>query len=253
MIDRNLMIIPCILILLLGTVGCEKAEESEGNSGTIDFLVACGQATAGTEFGATIAAIKDNFEGETCDELKNAILASESISFPNQNIINISMFAEFTHLTSVNFSGNAIYDIRALGAMKKLTLLNLGSNLIADISYIAELTELETLQLDDNGITETQTLLAMSKLQYLDLSSNTKLGDISVVSTMPELTFLNIKNTSIENVLAVRDLENLVNFDFSDTPLTTGQVTKTEDNCPKDTAKSQIVKTRCTIAVVTTQ
>jgi internalin A len=116
-----------------------------------------------------------------------------------------------TRLTSLNLWGNEIGDkgAAALAALTQLTSLNLRRNAIGDkgAAALAALTQLTSLNLVVNAIGDkgAAALAALTQLNWLDLQEN-PVVDTTPFATMRRLTFLNLKNTKVQDLSPLRPL-----------------------------------------------
>lgn len=103
----------------------------------------------------------------------------------NKNINDLRVLSNFTSLTTLELSGNAIIDINPLANLTNLSTLHLQSNCIMDISPLADLTNLTDLFLQNNEIVDASPLSNLTNLEYANLLNNPGL-DKSTLENLPE-------------------------------------------------------------------
>ncbi len=110
----------------------------------------------------------------------------------NKGLTEISLLQEFTFLTQLNLSGNAISVISPLANLTQLTLLDISNNAVSDITAVA----------------------GLSKLTELDILGN-KIQDVSSLSSLTELTILRMNRNYISKIDAVKSLSGLIELDVA--------------------------------------
>lgn len=129
---------------------------------------------------------------------------------------DISILANFTHLSELDLGQNSITDLSPLAALTELRMLDLSDNPFIDLSPLSTLKNLTDLELDGNHLTE-QTdfspLLALSQLQSLDLSRNW-IGDRSLetIARLTTLTNLDVSYNRITDISPLTTLPNLIHL-----------------------------------------
>jgi hypothetical protein len=134
-------------------------------------------------------------------------------SYSYGKLSDISILANFTHLTELDLGQNSITDLSPLAALTELRVLDLSDNPITDLSPLSTLKNLTDLKLDGNHLTQ-QTdfspLLALTQLQSLDLSRNL-IGDRSL-ETIAQLTTLKNLDVSYNRITDISPLTTLPNL-----------------------------------------
>ncbi|EJG4230922.1 LapB repeat-containing protein [Listeria monocytogenes] len=149
----------------------------------------------------------------TMDNLPD--LTYVNLSF--NRIPSLAPIGDLPNLETLIVSDNNSY-LRSLGTMDgvpKLRILDLQNNYLnytgteGNLSSLSDLTNLTELNLRNNVyIDDISGLSTLSRLIYLNLDSN-KIEDISALSNLTNLQELTLENNKIENISALSDLENL--------------------------------------------
>jgi Leucine-rich repeat (LRR) protein len=79
---------------------------------------------------------------------------------------------------------------------------------------------LESIWIVQNELTDLNALTGCKKLKKLCLDMNYKLTDISGVSGLPELEYLNINETNVNDLGALKDCISLQELKINDTKIT---------------------------------
>ncbi|EHP8613757.1 TPA: LapB repeat-containing protein [Listeria monocytogenes] len=163
----------------------------------------------------------------------------ETFYAQNNLITNIGTMDNLPELTYVDLSFNRIPSLAPIGDLPKLEILKVTDNYSylrslgtmdgvsklrnlelqnnylnytgteGNLSALSDLTNLTELNLRDNGyISDISGLSTLSRLIYLNLDSN-KIKDISALSNLTTLQELTLENNQIEDISALSDLDNL--------------------------------------------
>jgi internalin A len=99
--------------------------------------------------------------------------------------------------------------------LERITELYLGYNLVDDLSSLSGLTNLTRVILTSNsGFSDLTPLSTLSDLYWLDLSYNA-LSDITPLSTLTNLTYLDLEGTGLADISPLSTWINLDNLDLS--------------------------------------
>ncbi|EPS7094146.1 LapB repeat-containing protein [Listeria monocytogenes] len=163
----------------------------------------------------------------------------ETFYAQNNLITNIGTMDNLPELTYVDLSFNRIPSLAPIGDLPKLEILKVTDNYSylrslgtmdgvsklrnlelqnnylnytgteGNLSALSDLTNLTELNLRDNVyISDISGLSTLSRLIYLNLDSN-KIKDISALSNLTTLQELTLENNQIEDISALSDLDNL--------------------------------------------
>ena len=105
------------------------------------------------------------------------------------------------NLRVLDLSDNQIENLTPLQGLKKLQKLNLRENRVRDITALAEMKQLTYLNLHSNE--DIQDLTPLKNLTMLNslILRNVPIGDqVSILTNLNRLTYLNIRHTSIRNI-----------------------------------------------------
>ena len=117
--------------------------------------------------------------------------------------------AEMATLTSLEAQDKEIRDLTGLEFATGLTTLNLGGEL-----YSWSTSGEVTLRLDNNAISDVSPLSSLTKLTWLNLSGN-DISDFSPLSNLTNLTTLTLINTTISNLLPLTNLTSLTDLNLA--------------------------------------
>ena len=140
--------------------------------------------------------------------------------FLNENrISNVAPLSGLTILTELYLDNNQISDISPLAGLTQLTWLYLHYNRISDISALSAMTQLTNLYLFDNRISDISALSEMIEMRELALHNNSQFDDnegfvggivdVSPLSGLTKLTYLQLGSNQISNISALSGLINL--------------------------------------------
>lgn len=125
-------------------------------------------------------------------------------------ISDISVLADKVKLEALELRGNeGLTDISALANLKELTQLNLDYNDIEDFSYLKDKTKMRDLSLWETGMTSLDFMSEMTELENLQIGRDPIGGDISVLSRMTKLKWINLCSLGIADISPLKDLKEL--------------------------------------------
>lgn len=132
------------------------------------------------------------------------------------SIYDISPICNLKKLENLKLSSAFINDISSIERLSGLKKLNLYNNMISDISALKNLINIEELYLGGNDyLSDISPIAELSKLKKLDLCSNSyscpsnPRFDISVLSKLTYLEYLNLDGNSITDISSLSSLHNL--------------------------------------------
>jgi len=100
-------------------------------------------------------------------------------------------------LTELSVSGNPIGDLSALGQLSQLKCLEI-AHIKADTAFLSELTKLTTLNAEDCGITDISFITVLSELEYLNLNNNSIGNNFPQTFYYTRLKTLCLQNNGID-------------------------------------------------------
>lgn len=136
----------------------------------------------------------------------------------NNDISTIDQLAACTALQTLNLASNSNIknNNTAISQLPSLRTLNLSNTGMTNLNFLKELKstnddlQLTILDLSDNGLTSINEVESITTLQSLAIA-NEKLTDknISILSSLTNLTTLNMNGNQIENIDALKNLNQL--------------------------------------------
>ncbi|PKM75968.1 MAG: hypothetical protein CVU90_14780 [Firmicutes bacterium HGW-Firmicutes-15] len=146
----------------------------------------------------------------------SALTNLKYLSIEDNDIINISPVENLVNLEALDFGGNQVTDISALDGLDGLKNLSMWDNPVANvdtaIEVIADMTNMEELHIDNMGsptkLGSLSALSSMSNLTSLWATGN-QISDISALSGKSSFVDLHLDNNSIVNIGALSGLTNL--------------------------------------------
>ena len=132
-----------------------------------------------------------------------------------EHLSDLSPLSGLTELWELDLSGNLLSDLSPLSGLTGLRILDLHKNYIWDLSPLSGLTDLQWLFLNGNYISDLSPLSGLNSLVLLFLSDNFILSDISVLSNMPHLFSLELRDNAISDVSPLSGLPKLFRLSLS--------------------------------------
>jgi len=128
---------------------------------------------------------------------------------------NVSSFYYYNRW--LNLDQEYLVDLSPIKGNDKLEHLSLQDNYIEDISFLEGLSNLTSLNLSQNKIESIKAISSLKKLESLDLRNNYNsdpdysniVEDISPLSGLTELGYLNLDNLSIKDIKPLKTLKKL--------------------------------------------
>ena len=127
--------------------------------------------------------------------------------------------AKVNDITEINLEDKKIVNITGIEKLTALTNVNLGKNQITDITPLSSLPLLKKLKLNDNenlGGNIATVLSGKAGIESLNIS-NTRLSNISFISTMTGLKELEMANGTYNSLEYIESLNTLTKLDISNT------------------------------------
>ena len=168
-----------------------------------------------------------------------------TLDLVGRSLTDISAVSSLTNLTTLTLRGSSLTDISAVSSLTNLTTLDLERSGVTDISALSGLTNLKTLYLSGQNITDISALSGLTNLKTLNLSffpsgavglgsltcqaigswslewnstttsnplTTPRLLNISALSGLTNLTWLNLSGQNITDISALSRLTNLTHL-----------------------------------------
>ncbi len=132
-----------------------------------------------------------------------------TLSNNNLESDDIAVLADKVYLTYLSLNNNNLTDISALNKLTALTELRLQCNNISDITALKKMTSMKKLYLGENQIYNIDSLDTLTFLETLYLNANAGITDISSLRNLTVMQVLNISNCSINQIGDLRNMTNL--------------------------------------------
>ena len=152
-------------------------------------------------------------------QLKKVILSDGSVTIggvyeETNNITDISALVNCTNLECLSIGDSEISDLSPISDMKNLKELYLQLDNNINLNDIANITSLKILNLHGAQVTNISALSELVNLEKLTLGARwykwaNKIQDISALTNMQNLTYLDLSFTSVENIDILSNLTNL--------------------------------------------
>lgn len=158
-----------------------------------------------------------NVSAKKCGITDISTLTNKAISYlylDDNEISDISSFANFEALRHLEICNNKITDISALEDRKLLSTLYLDGNQITDISALATTPSLSWLQISDNQISSLAPLSNAEQLGYLYVNRN-KLTSLDGLENALKLKILQATENQIENINGIINCTILEQFNIN--------------------------------------
>ncbi len=142
----------------------------------------------------------------------------KQVTIGNYNIYDISAIGTMPNLEELSLGGNIddpTQQIKSLEPLKRLSnlkVLAFSNIIIPDTTLIGEFKNLENLSLAKCGIKNISSLSKLDKLTYLNLNNNS-IKDITPISKLKELKIVYLDYNQIEDVSSLANL-NTDNLEF---------------------------------------
>lgn len=121
----------------------------------------------------------------------------KTLNLEGKNLMDITELQSLHTLKNLYLGNNQIIDISPLESFSNLKKLYLNSNLITDLLPLKSMYQLEILLLQDNNIENIRPISGLYNLKHLDISNNPALSDVTALSDLTNLKFLNLIGTSV--------------------------------------------------------
>ncbi|MBC8930266.1 hypothetical protein IAI15_28135, partial [Escherichia coli] len=141
----------------------------------------------------------------------------ETFNAQTNLITNIGTMDNLPDLTYVNLSFNRIPSLAPIGDLPNLETLIVSDNnsYLRSLGTMDGVSKLRNLELQNNYLNYTVTegnlsaLSDLTNLTELNLRNNVYIDDISGLSTLSRLIYLNLDSNKIEDISALSNLTNL--------------------------------------------
>ena len=132
----------------------------------------------------------------------------KELDVEKNTVSDVSPLSGLTNLEMLDIRGNRVDDISALSSLTSMKELYLSDNRIQDISAVSEMPDLWYLSMNNNPVEDLSPVEGRDILSTLCLSG-TAVTDIRVVTRLPGLSYLDVRNcSSIRDRAPLRQLKN---------------------------------------------
>ena len=127
----------------------------------------------------------------------------------DSEISDLTGLEHATNLKVFSACGNQISDLSPLSTLIQIEGLSLCGNPISDISPLSGLINLKSLDLGLNPTADVSPLRNLTKLEILNIGGGGRITDITALSNLVELHYLNADRNRISDVRPLAGLKNL--------------------------------------------
>ena len=132
----------------------------------------------------------------------------KELDVEKNTVSDVSPLSGLTNLEMLDIRGNRVDDISALSSLTSMKELYLSDNRIQDISAVSEMPDLWYLSMNNNPVEDLSPVEGRDILSTLCLSG-TDVTDVRVVTRLPKLSYLDVRNcSSIRDRAPLRQLKN---------------------------------------------
>ena len=155
----------------------------------------------------------------------------------DNKISNLDPVSNLINLKELFCDQNNIRDFSALSGLINLEKLSIGNNevLQIDLSIFENLTKLISFSAPWCGIDDISFLSHMPDLEFIDLNNN-NISDINCLENLENLTYLNLKSNKISDVSAIENFNQLETVYLGDNPIPRDSLLKFFDSIGLDYA-----------------
>lgn len=121
----------------------------------------------------------------------------ESVDLQENDLVSLEGMGELPALTLLDLGNNGLTSITGISKAPRLTSLRLNGNNLSDVSEIGRLTNLYYLSLSDNQVTDISGFENLSGLNSLDLDGNQGLTDLTPLTGLKNLLYVNVDGTGV--------------------------------------------------------
>lgn len=139
------------------------------------------------------------------------------ISLVENDITDITPLSDIINLTEIDISGNKIKDISALKNCTSLQTILMDNNEISDLSPLEKLSNINTIHAAGNHIKDISAL-ADKTINNLYLNNNS-IADISPLSTITFLQYLNLGSNNITDITPLSSLNEIYQLILDENPI----------------------------------
>jgi Leucine-rich repeat (LRR) protein len=194
--------------------------------GIYRFILICQSGVTASNPNGTSSSIPDTliitvnsnpypkFEDPNLEAIIRAKLNIQTAELDNNSLLNLDSLSNAEVIPL-----NSIVSLKGIELCTNLTYMKMGSQNISEISSLNALKKLKVLGLDQNKkITDITPLSRLENLQWLDLNQNL-ISDITPLKNLINLEYLNLQYNAITDISGLANLVNLKELYFSDTSL----------------------------------
>jgi hypothetical protein len=137
------------------------------------------------------------------------------------SIDSLQVLQYLTHLKTLHLNYTHLLSGPTLSYASEVEVLSLSGAVLSSYTYLGDLDRLKELDLSGSSIVEVgDWLLRLRHLQSLNLA-NTQVGYINLSGELPDLHFIDLSGTSIQNLGFVKQLSMLKSLNINHTPIST--------------------------------
>jgi Leucine-rich repeat (LRR) protein len=138
-----------------------------------------------------------------------------TLSADRNLITNGASLAALTNLTALWLGGNTLGNVSFMAGLSRLTAAELDGDLISNVTPLSGLRQLNHLSLRGNSISDATPLATLTNLVELYLGAQGSLSDLSFVSTLTQLTTLDLDSNQISDLAPLAGLSRLASLDLN--------------------------------------
>ena len=175
----------------------------------------------------TVQVLLAQAKTSNCDQASKKLASvSQLVLHQNYPAIDLSPLQSLPNLTDLSITGQ-LSDVSPLQTMTQLTRLRLNEVPVQDIRPLRSLTNLTELRLTGTLISDLTALESLKNLTTLEIGGSrlrlrcpvphylTQVRDLSPLSSLTQLTYLNLSQNKIQNLAPLSSLTQLTHLDLS--------------------------------------
>lgn len=223
---RNLIILIIFIFLISFSVIIYASGAIITNPTTITFTDKNLYEAMKKQFKSKNIAYNENDTQQTIEVSIDDVASMTELNLQGVNdskIADLTGLENFTNLTNLNLSGNAVTNATSISELTKIQTLNIADNPINEsilgtleglttlkelnmsntqlsgdqLNYLKNLTNLKTLILAKNNISTVESISGLTGITKLDISVNKSFTDFTQLTSFVNLTELNVSGTGI--------------------------------------------------------
>ena len=145
----------------------------------------------------------------------------QSLSLTCPKLSNISVIQNLLHLQSLSLVSTSLSDISPLQDLTEITWLQLISDALSDLAPVQHFTKLKLLEADSKLLTSNDLGILQSLPQLTSLTiRGTSISDFSVVQHLSQLQDVHLERNQISDVSQFTPLTNLISLELAHNQIT---------------------------------